>query len=91
MVNELCMILLLLSLDIANTPDHVSQFIFRYFFHVFSRRLIFFFKIIFPFCQEYLHSVKQFGSRSGPEVIIFMLNSAEHEIYPAHSCSVKCQ
>ena len=37
--------------------------------------------IIHKFC-------KQFGPRSGPEVIklFFMLNSAEHEIYPAHKC-----
>ena len=31
---------------------------------------------------------KQFGPRSGPEVIklFFILNSAEHEIYHAHKC-----
>ena len=32
----------------------------------------------------YIHPLK---NQPGPEVIIFfMLNSAEHEIYPAHKC-----
>ena len=48
----------------------------------------FFFEINFleKFFQEYHQNVKQFRSWPRGYKTFFMLNSAEHEIYPDHKC-----
>ena len=66
-----------------------SSYMFFWSYESMFRQIVFLFGIIFRhvvlLVTEILH---QDGNTPGPEVIklFSMLNSAEHEIYPAHKC-----